>query len=105
MQARSAAVKLPEAIHVNPAMADIEIYSSAFCGYCSAAKNLLKAKGLAWREFRVDQDLDARAAMDRRTNGARTVPQIFINGHYVGGFDQLAAAERSGKLDEWLADI
>ncbi|HET7562562.1 MAG TPA: glutaredoxin 3 [Rhodanobacteraceae bacterium] len=84
-------------------MVDIEIYSSAFCGYCTAAKNLLKAKGLEWREFRVDQDMQARAAMATRTGGARTVPQIFINGHYVGGFDQLAAAERSGELAELLA--
>lgn len=84
-------------------MADIEIYSSAFCGYCTAAKNLLKAKGLVWREFRVDQDPAARAAMAERAPGARTVPQIFVNGHHVGGFDDLAAAERSGKLDELLA--
>jgi glutaredoxin 3 len=83
-------------------MIDIEIYSTAFCGYCNAAKRLLQARGLAWREFRVDQDPAARAAMAERTDGARTVPQIFINGTHVGGFDQLAAAERSGKLQELL---
>lgn len=85
-------------------MADIEIYSTAVCGYCMAAKNLLKSKGLAWRELRIDTDPEARAAMAERTGGARTVPQIFINGTYVGGFDQLAAAERSGRLNELLAD-
>lgn len=84
-------------------MADIEIYSTACCGYCAAAKNLLQAKGLAWREFRVDTDPAARAAMAERTHGARTVPQIFINGQYVGGFDDLAAAERDGKLAQLLA--
>jgi glutaredoxin 3 len=84
-------------------MADIEIYSTAMCGYCVAAKNLLKAKGLAWRELRIDTDPAARATMAERTGGARTVPQIFINGTYVGGFDQLAAAERSGRLNELLA--
>ncbi len=83
-------------------MAVIEIYSSAFCGYCIAAKNLLNAKGLAWREFRVDVDADARAEMTRRTGGARTVPQIFVNGTHVGGFEQLAEADRSGKLNELL---
>ena len=83
-------------------MADIEIYSTAFCGYCTAAKNLLKARGLAWKELRVDQDPEARAAMARRTGGARSVPQIFINGTYVGGFDQLAEADRSGRLDALL---
>ncbi|MGH8183114.1 MAG: glutaredoxin 3 [Rhodanobacteraceae bacterium] len=84
-------------------MADIEIYSTAACGYCMAAKNLLKSKGLAWRELRIDTDPAARAAMLQRAPGVRTVPQIFINGVHVGGFDQLAAAERSGRLDELLA--
>jgi glutaredoxin 3 len=83
-------------------MADIEIYSTAICPYCNAAKNLLRAKGLAWRELRIDTDPDARKAMAARTHGARTVPQIFINGILVGGFDQLAAAEHSGKLNELL---
>ena len=83
-------------------MADIEIYSTAACGYCVAAKNLLKSKGLAWRELRIDTDPAARAEMLNRAPGARTVPQIFINGTYVGGFEQLAAAERNGKLQELL---
>jgi glutaredoxin 3 len=85
-------------------MADIEIYSTAICPYCNAAKNLLKARGLAWRELRIDTDPDARKAMAERTHGARTVPQIFINGTLVGGFDQLAAAERNGKLNELLGN-
>lgn len=83
-------------------MADIEIYSTAICPYCNAAKNLLKAKGLQWRELRIDLDPDAHEAMLTRTGGARTVPQIFINGTLVGGFDHLAAAERSGKLAQLL---
>ena len=83
-------------------MADIEIYSTAACGYCVAAKNLLKSKGLAYRELRIDADAEARREMLTRAPGARTVPQIFINGVHVGGFEQLAAAERSGKLTELL---
>lgn len=83
-------------------MADIEIYSTAVCPYCIAAKNLLKSRGLAWQELRIDVDPAARAAMLERAPGVRTVPQIFINGVHVGGFDQLAAAERSGRLDELL---
>lgn len=83
-------------------MADIEIYSTAACGYCVAAKNLLKSRGLAWRELRIDVDPAARREMLDRAPGARTVPQIFINGVHVGGFDQLAAADRSGKLQELL---
>lgn len=84
-------------------MADIEIYSTAMCPYCVAAKNLLQSKGLAWREMRIDTDVAARREMLQRAPGARTVPQIFINNVLVGGFDQLAAAERSGMLDEMLA--
>ena len=84
-------------------MVDIEIYSTGFCPYCVAAKNLLKSRGLEWREFRIDQDPVARAAMLVRAPGARTVPQIFINGTHVGGFDELAAADHSGKLAGMLA--
>ncbi|MES2405375.1 MAG: glutaredoxin 3 [Pseudomonadota bacterium] len=84
-------------------MAEIEIYSTAMCPYCIAAKNLLKSRGLSWRELRIDTDANARREMLARAPGARTVPQIFINGVHVGGFDQLAAAERSGKLTELLS--
>ena len=83
-------------------MSDIEIYSTAICPYCVAAKNLLKAKGLGWREIRVDTDPGARASMLERSGGRRSVPQIFINGVHVGGFDELAAAEHSGALNRLL---
>jgi glutaredoxin 3 len=83
-------------------MADIEIYSTAICPYCIAAKNLLKAKGLSWREIRIDTDAAARGAMLERSGGRRTVPQIFINGTHVGGFDDLAQADRSGALAKLL---
>jgi glutaredoxin 3 len=86
-------------------MAKIEIYSTAVCPYCIAAKNLLKSRGLNWRELRIDMDPAARAAMLERAPGARTVPQIFINGVHVGGFEQLAAADRNGTLSELLCDL
>ena len=84
-------------------MAEIEIYSTAMCPYCVAAKNLLQARGLAYKVMRIDADPVARRAMLERAPGVRTVPQIFINGVHVGGFDELAAADRSGKLDGLLA--
>ncbi|EIL97967.1 MULTISPECIES: glutaredoxin 3 [Rhodanobacter] len=83
-------------------MPKIEVYSTAVCPYCVAAKNLLKAKGLAWDEIRVDTDLAQREAMLTRSGGHRTVPQIFINDQFVGGYDELVAADRSGKLAELL---
>ncbi len=79
-------------------MPKIEVYSTAVCPYCVAAKNLLKARGLAWTEVRVDTDPVQREAMLARSGGARTVPQIFINDQHVGGFEELAAADRSGRL-------
>lgn len=84
-------------------MTRIDIYSTAACPYCVAAKRLLDARGLAWCEHRIDADPAARMAMLERAPGARTVPQIFVNGVHVGGFEQLAAAERSGRLQELLS--
>ncbi|MGP1665686.1 MAG: glutaredoxin 3 [Rhodanobacter sp.] len=83
-------------------MPKIEIYSTAVCPYCINAKNLLKSKGLEWEEVRIDTDPVQRDAMLKRSGGRRTVPQIFINDQHVGGFDDLLAADRSGKLAEWL---
>ncbi|MBP6300125.1 MAG: glutaredoxin 3, partial [Arenimonas sp.] len=73
-------------------MADILIYSSAFCPYCVAAKNFLKARGLEWRELRIDTDADARQAMMSKTQRT-SVPQIFINDTHVGGFDDMVALD------------
>ena len=83
-------------------MPKIEVYSTAVCPYCVAAKNLLKSKGLEWTEVRVDTDAAQRDAMLARSGGRRTVPQIFINDRHVGGYDDLVAADRSGKLAELL---
>ncbi|EIL96407.1 glutaredoxin [Rhodanobacter thiooxydans] len=83
-------------------MSKIEVYSTAVCPYCVAAKNLLKSKGLEWTEVRVDTDAAQRDAMLARSGGRRTVPQIFINDQHVGGYDDLVAADRSGRLGELL---
>ncbi len=85
-------------------MSDILIYTTQFCGYCRAAKNLLSAKAVKFAEIDVGFDADKRSEMVERAGGLRTVPQIFINGRHVGGYDELAALEREGKLDAWLAD-
>jgi len=83
-------------------MPKIEVFSTAVCPYCVAAKNLLKSKGLEWTEVRIDLDATQRDAMLARSGGRRTVPQIFVNDQYVGGFDDLVAADRSGKLSQLL---
>ena len=85
-------------------MSDILIFTKQFCGYCRAAKNLLSAKTIEFAEIDVGFDADKRVEMVQRAGGLLTVPQIFINGRHVGGYDELAALEREGKLDTWLAD-
>lgn len=84
-------------------MATIEIYTSAACFYCDRAKALLKQKNADFQEIRVDTDADQLRVMLERSNGQRTVPQIFINDQHVGGSDDLYALDKSGKLDELLA--
>jgi glutaredoxin 3 len=80
----------------------IEMYTTAICPYCVAAKNVLKSKGLEYSEIRIDTDAAKLAEMLERSQGRRTVPQIFINGIHVGGHDDLVAADRSGRLAEIL---
>jgi glutaredoxin 3 len=84
-------------------MSKIEVYSTAVCPYCVAAKNLLKSRGLEWTEVRIDTDAAEREAMLTRSGGRRSVPQIFVNDQHVGGYDDLLAADRSGKLAELLS--
>jgi glutaredoxin 3 len=81
---------------------EITIYTSAVCGYCVAAKNFLKSKGLQWKEVRVDTDpleRERMVALARRTS----VPQIFIGQIHVGGYDDMMALHRAGKLEPLLA--
>ena len=84
-------------------MPHAEIYTSGFCGFCVAAKNFLKNRGVEWTEVRIDQEAGKLAEMLERSGGRRSVPQVFINGAYVGGYDDLVAAERSGRLSELFA--
>ncbi|MBZ4689539.1 MAG: glutaredoxin 3 [Cereibacter changlensis] len=84
-------------------MKPVEIYTTPLCGYCHAAKRLLGAKGVAFTEIDVSRDPALRAAMTKRANGGRTVPQIFIGDKHVGGSDDLHALDDAGKLDPLLA--
>lgn len=84
-------------------MARVEIYTKMTCGFCHAAKRLLKAKGVSFEETDILLKPKKRPEMIQRANGRSTVPQIFIDGKHVGGFDDLAAVESNGKLDKMLA--
>jgi len=83
-------------------MSDIEIYTTPICPYCVRAKSLFAKKGVGYREIDVAADPTIRDAMIQRAGGRRTVPQIFINGHHVGGSDDLYALDRKGELDRML---
>jgi glutaredoxin 3 len=85
------------------AMQSIEIYTTPYCPYCHAAKQLLQKKGAAFKEIDVSRDAALRSAMTQRAGGRRTVPQIFIGGTHVGGSDDLHDMDRAGKLDPLLA--
>ena len=83
-------------------MQPVEIYSSPLCGFCHAAKRLLKQKGVNFSEINVLAQPRRKAEMMQRANGRHTVPQIFIGETHVGGCDELYALERAGKLDPML---
>jgi glutaredoxin 3 len=84
-------------------MAKVEIYTKAFCPYCTRALQLLGSKGVSPEEYDITMGGPQRAEMIDRAGGRTTVPQIFINGKHVGGSDDLAALDRAGKLDPLLA--
>ena len=81
----------------------IDIYTKWGCPYCSRAKALLDAKGAEYTEFDVTTGGPEKAQMVKRVPRAMTVPQIFIGETHVGGSDDLAALEASGKLDALLS--
>lgn len=80
-------------------MSDITIYSSNLCPFCYRATALLRRKGFAFREINVDMKPDVRAEMREMAGGRNTVPQIFIDGHHIGGCDELFAYDAQGGLD------
>ena len=82
----------------------VTVYSTAFCPFCTMAKRLLTGRGIEFAEVRVDDDFEKRKWLIEAT-GQRTVPQIFIGDESIGGFQELAALDRSGGLGEKLAAI
>jgi glutaredoxin 3 len=83
----------------------VEIYSSMWCPFCFRAKKLLQSKGVEFIEIDVDGDPRVRELMRERAEGRHTVPQIFINDVGIGGSDDLAQLDQSGKLDSMLAGV
>ncbi len=78
------------------------MYTTRLCPYCMAARRLLAEKNIEYTDIAVDNKPDLRAEMTR-LSGQRTVPQIWVGDHHVGGYTELAAADQSGELDRLLA--
>ena len=83
-------------------MAEVEMYTRAWCGYCARAKKLLNEKGVAFKELSLDKDRSLRGEMIDRAGGKTSVPQIFIDGRHIGGCDEMVGLDRQGKLDPLL---
>ncbi|GAA0657049.1 MULTISPECIES: glutaredoxin 3 [Rheinheimera] len=84
-------------------MAQVTIYTKAYCPYCVRAKALLGQKGVQFDEIKIDEQPELRPAMIERANGRTTVPQIFIGDTHVGGCDDLFALENAGTLNSMLS--
>jgi glutaredoxin 3 len=83
-------------------MATVELYTTPICPFCHRAKQLLQRKGATYTETNVMLNPVKRAEMVERSGGARTVPQIFIDGRHIGGCDELYALDGRGGLDPLL---
>jgi len=82
----------------------IIVYTSDYCSYCVQAKKLLQNKGFDFDELNIQNDDSLRNEMLEKSNGMRTVPQIFINNFHVGGYTELAALVASGDIENLLID-
>lgn len=82
--------------------AKVEMYTKWGCPYCTAAKSLLDGKGVSYEEYDVTMGGPKKAEMVERVPGARTVPQVIVDGQPLGGFDDISALDRQGKLDPLL---
>lgn len=83
-------------------MAEVELYTTMYCPYCSRARALLQRKRVPFVDLDIAEEPARRDEMIRRAHGRSTVPQIFINGEHVGGCDDLVALDRAGELDPKL---
>jgi len=83
-------------------MPNVVLYTTAHCPYCVRARALLDKKGVIYTDHRIDQHPELRPEMEQLANGRTSVPQIFIDDFHVGGFDDMAALDIDGELDQRL---
>ena len=83
-------------------MKKVVIYTGPMCNFCSAAKHLLNKKKISYEEIDIGYDDKKREEMLKKTNGAKTIPQIFIGEKHIGGYVELRALDKDGKLNSLL---
>ena len=81
-------------------MQEITVYTTPVCGYCQAAKRLLQQRGLSFKEVDLARDPELRMKLSQENNGYRTVPMIYIGPEFIGGYNELAALDREGQLEQ-----
>lgn len=79
-------------------MRDVKVYTTSYCGYCGAAKKLLQQVGLPFEEIGLDDKPELRRKLSEENGHYRTVPMIFIDGKFIGGYTDLQALHRQGML-------
>lgn len=84
-------------------MARVVVYTKQYCPYCTAAKALLRSKGVSFEEKDIDDDTEKRQWL-ASVSGQRTVPQVFVNGRPLGGYTDIAALDDGGELDRLLSE-
>ena len=82
-----------------PVVAEVEIYTNKGCSACVRAKHLLDSKGVSYTEKKLGKSKKIDAEFSIKTRGAKTIPQIFINNEWIGGFDELLSYDRAGELN------
>ena len=83
-------------------MKNITVYIGPMCSYCDAAKRLLNKKNIPYKEINIALEEGKMEEMLKKSNGMKTIPQIFIEDHHIGGYDELRALENKGELDKLI---
>jgi len=83
-------------------MKNVTVYMGPMCGYCDAAKRLLARNNISYKEINIALEKNKMEEMIKKSNGKRTIPQIFFNEDHVGGYEELRALEKEKKLENLL---
>ena len=83
-------------------MKNVTVYTGPMCAFCDAAKRLLNRNNISYKEINIAIEEDKMNEMLKKSNGKKTIPQIFFNDHHVGGYEELRALEKENKLENLL---